>query len=330
MQGLPLKIHKSVCMNNNSGKYLALSGGIGGAKLALGLSHCLQGPQLMVVANTGDDFEHLGLAISPDIDTLLYTLADMNNTELGWGRRDESWNFADACEQVGLDTWFRLGDRDLAIHMYRSKRLKEGASLSQVIRELCVRFNIKADIVPMSDSPVRTIVESDLGTLAFQEYFVKNRCEPKVSAIRFAGIEAAMPAPAFLQCLQDEQLQAIIICPSNPFLSVQPILSLPTLLEKIKAAGKPVIVVSPLVQGQSLKGPTAKLMQELNLVCDVRTIAELYKDVASAIVIDKQDEAAINDIGSMGLVVHSANIIMNNLQDKIDLAQDLINLSRSL
>jgi LPPG:FO 2-phospho-L-lactate transferase len=317
-------------MNNNSGKYLALSGGIGGAKLALGLSHCLGDAQLTVIANTGDDFEHFGLAISPDIDTLLYTLADMNNTELGWGRRDESWNFAEACKQLGLETWFRLGDRDLAIHMYRSQRLKEGASLSQIIKELCTRLDVQTDIVPMSDMPVRTMVESDIGTLAFQEYFVKNRCKPRVSAIHFSGIEEALPAPAFLDCLEDEQLQAIIICPSNPFLSVQPILSLPGLRQRIKTSARPVIVVSPIVQGKSIKGPTSKLMQELDLTCDVKTIAELYQDIATNIVIDRQDEAATDDIEAMGIKVHSANIMMNSLQDKIDLAQALINFSHSL
>ena len=216
-------------MNTGSEKYLAISGGVGGAKLALGLSHILHDSQLTVIANTGDDFEHFGLHISPDIDTLLYTLADLNNIELGWGRRDEGWNFAEASAQLGMDTWFKLGDKDLAIHIYRSNRLAAGASLSQVVSELCARLNLKADIVPMTDAAVRTMVECELGTLPFQEYFVRNRCEPRVREIRFDGIEKARPSEAFLSCLDDEKLQAIIICPSNPFLSVQPILSLPGL-----------------------------------------------------------------------------------------------------
>jgi LPPG:FO 2-phospho-L-lactate transferase len=317
-------------MNTGSEKYLALSGGIGGAKLALGLQHCLDKSQLTIVANTGDDFEHLGLAISPDIDTLLYTLADLNNQELGWGRRDESWNFAEASKQIGLDTWFSLGDRDLAIHLYRSQRLREGANLSQIVEELCKRFRIQANIVPMSDSAVRTMVDTNIGTLPFQEYFVKNRCKPIVSDIRFDGIEKARPAQAFLECLDDSNLNAIIICPSNPFLSVNPILSLPSLKEKINAVGKPVIVVSPIVQGNSIKGPTAKLMQELNLECSVETIASLYKDIASAIVIDNADKSAIDDIKSTGLEILSANIVMNSLQDKISLANEVLDFSRSL
>ena len=317
-------------MNKNSEKYIALSGGIGGAKLALGLSHTLASSQLMVVANTGDDFEHLGLSISPDIDTLLYTLADLSNTELGWGRRDETWNFAQTCEQIGMDTWFKLGDRDLAIHLYRSQRLKEGASLSLVVEELCSRFKVGSTIVPMSDLPVRTVVESDIGTLSFQEYFVKNKCVPRVSTIRFEGLEEARPSPAFMEGLDDEALQAIIICPSNPFLSVQPILSLPGLKEKIQSTGRPVIVVSPVIDGQSVKGPTIKLMEELGLICNVRTIAELYKDIATAIVVDTLDESFSNDINSMGLKVHSTRILMTDLQDKINLAQDICKFSRNL
>ncbi len=330
MYARPPRDSLHVSMNNNTEKYLAISGGIGGAKLALGLSHHLSGSQLTVIANTGDDFEHFGLYISPDVDTLIYTLAGINNTELGWGRRDESWNFADTCRQLDLDTWFRLGDRDLAIHLYRSMRLREGVSLSQIVRELCQRFRVTTRIVPMSDMPVRTILESDMGTLAFQEYFVKNRCKPRVSEVRFDGLENAVPSPGFLECLEDHDLQAIIICPSNPFLSVLPILSLPGLKERIKSSGKPVIVVSPIVSGQSIKGPTSKLMQELNMTCEVLTIAGLYRDIATAIVIDSQDESASDEITAMGLVVHSTNIIMKDLQDKISLAREVTRFSHSL
>ena len=312
------------------GKYLAISGGIGGAKLALGLSHALDPAQLTVVANTGDDFIHHGLNISPDIDTLLYTLADLNNTELGWGRRDETWGFAEACEQLGMDTWFRLGDKDLAIHLYRTERMRQGASLSEVINELRVKFKVRAEIVPMSDTPVATIVESDIGTLSFQEYFVKNRCKPKVSKIHFAGINEAAPARAFLQILDDEELQGIIICPSNPFLSIDPILSLPGIKEKIKKSAKPVLVVSPVVDGQSLKGPTSKLMHELNLSCNVLSIAEIYHDIATAIIIDTSDKFAIEQIESLGLSVLSTNIIMNELEEKIELGRQLIELCTSL
>lgn len=297
--------------------------------MALGLSHVLDPSQLTVIANTGDDFIHQGLNISPDIDTLLYTLADLNNTELGWGRRDETWGFAEACEELGMETWFRLGDKDLAIHLYRTERLREGAKLGQVISELCAKFRIPADIVPMCDTPVATIVETDIGTLSFQEYFVKNRCAPKVSKINFEGINEAEPAPAFLQILDDEELRGIIICPSNPFLSVNPVLSLPGLKEKIKKTSRPVLVVSPVVNGQSLKGPTQKLMNELNLNCNVLSIAEIYRDIATTLVIDPSDESAIKEIESKGLSVLSTNIIMNKLEDKVELARELIELTTS-
>ncbi len=318
---------KYVNTNMSSNKYLALSGGIGGAKLALGLDHCLAKSQLTVVANTGDDFEHLGLTISPDIDTLLYTLADLNNTELGWGRRDETWNFFDACKELGLETWFRLGDKDLATHIYRSQRMREGASLSQIVKELSERLNISSNIVPMSDEPVRTILKCDSATLSFQEYFVKNRCEPRVSEIYFEGVEKARCSQGLLDCLNDEKLQAIFICPSNPFLSIDPILAIPSLKESIKATGRPVIVVSPLIGGKSIKGPTTKLMQELDHDCDVKTIADLYRDIATTIVIDNQDENAVEEIKSIGLKVLVTNTLMNCLQDKINLAESLINYS---
>lgn len=317
-------------MNGSSDRFLALSGGIGGAKLALGLSHVLEKTQLTVIANTGDDFEHFGLYISPDVDTLIYTLADINNTKLGWGRRDETWNFMDACGEVGLDTWFRLGDRDLAVHLYRSNRLKQGATLSDIVRELCAGFSVRSEIIPMSDHPVRTIVETDSGILPFQEYFVKHRCKPRVAAIHFEGIDEAMPAPGFLKRLQDPGLRAIIICPSNPFLSVHPILSLPGIKQDFKTGVRPVIVVSPIVQGQALKGPTTKLMRELKLETDVVTIAGIYKDIADAVVIDTQDTEFTQEIESMGITVHTANIVMRTLQDRINLAKDVVKFAHDL
>lgn len=313
-------------MNTGNEHYLAISGGIGGAKLVLGLSHVLPAGGLTVIANTGDDFEHLGLTISPDMDTLLYTLAGINNTELGWGRADESWNFAAACAQIGMDTWFRLGDRDLAVHLYRSQRLRAGASLSEVTSELCQRFGVQVAIVPMSDTPVRTLVECERGTLAFQEYFVKYRCEPRVKAIRYAGIDNASPARVLSERIDDAGLRAIIICPSNPFLSIAPVLAVPGLRAKLAACGKPVIVVSPVVDGQSLKGPTAKMMGELDLACSVETIASLYRDIATIVVIDHQDAGLAGKITSMGLRVHCTDIIMQDLQDKVRLATELCRL----
>jgi LPPG:FO 2-phospho-L-lactate transferase len=317
-------------MNSNTEKYLALSGGVGGAKLALGLSHVLDTEQLLVVANTGDDFQHLGFSVSPDIDTLIYTLSGLNNRELGWGRQDESWNFMQACEELGMETWFQLGDKDLALHLFRTQALSQGLTLSKVTDELCKRFDIKTRIVPMSDDPVKTFINTTTGTLPFQEYFVKHRCLPEVTGIEYEGIDKAKMSSSFGQYLNDPALQAVIICPSNPFLSVQPILSLPLVRKKMKEIMPPVIVVSPIVEGEALKGPTAKMMKELNIDCDVNGIVELYADIADGIVIDNKDSVHVEKIESRGIKVHTSNIVMQSLQDRIDLAREVVQFSKTL
>ncbi|MBL1141081.1 MAG: 2-phospho-L-lactate transferase [Proteobacteria bacterium] len=314
----------------NTEKYIALSGGVGGAKLALGLSHVLDTEQLLLVANTGDDFQHLGLSVSPDIDTLVYTLSGLNNKKLGWGRQDESWNFMQACEELEMDTWFRLGDKDLALHLFRTQALSQGLTLSEVTNELCKRFNIKTQIVPMSDDPIKTFVNTSMGTLPFQEYFVKYQCLPEVTGIEYKGIDNAKMAPSFDQYLNDPALQAIIICPSNPFLSVQPILSIPAVKNKLKKIMKPVIIVSPIVEGEALKGPTAKMMKELNIDCDVNGVVELYADIADGIVIDNKDSVYVEKIESRGIKVHTSNIVMQSLQHRIDLAKDVVEFSKML
>ncbi len=316
-------------MNSNTEKYLALSGGVGGAKLALGLSQVLNEEQLLVVVNTGDDFQHLGVSISPDIDTLIYTLSGLNNKQLGWGRQDESWHFMQACEELGMETWFRLGDKDLALHLFRTQALAQGLTLSEVTMELRKRLNIKTQIVPMSDDPVKTFVNTTIGTLPFQEYFVKYRCEPEVTGLEYKGIDDAKISYSFDQYLNDPALQAIIICPSNPFLSVQPILSLPLVRKKLKEIVQPVIVVSPIVEGQALKGPTTKMMGELNIECDVNGIVDLYADIADGIIIDNKDSTYVKEIESRGIKVHTGNIVMQSLQDRIDLAREVIQFSKT-
>ena len=317
-------------MNSNTEKYLALSGGVGGAKLALGLSHVLDTEQLLVVVNTGDDFQHLGLSVSPDIDTLIYTLSGLNNRELGWGRQDESWNFMQACEELGMETWFRLGDKDLALHLFRTQGLAQDLTLSEVTRELCKRFNIKTQIIPMSDDSVKTFVKTTMGTLPFQEYFVKHRCLPEVTGLEFEGIDSAKMSSLFDQYLDDPALQAVIICPSNPFLSIQPILSLSNVRKKLKEIMRPVIIVSPIVEGQALKGPTAKMMKELDFDCDVCGVVDFYADIADGIVIDIKDSAYVEEIESRGVKVHTSNIVMQSLQDRKDLAREVIRFSKTL
>ena len=251
---------------------LALSGGVGGAKLALGLYRVLPPDTLTVVANTGDDFEHLGLAISPDLDTLLYTLSGQANPELGWGRRGETWTFMAALEALGGETWFRLGDGDLATHVERTRRLKAGESLSAISTISAAGSASRARLLPMSDDQVRTRLRTDAGWLDFQDYFVRLRCEPIVRELAFAGAGDARPHPDFLAALADPKLRAVVLCPSNPFISIDPILAVPGVRAALRACRAPVVAVSPIVAGQAVKGPTAKMMAELGLPVDAATL----------------------------------------------------------
>ena len=297
---------------------LALSGGIGGAKLALGLYRILPPGALTVVANTGDDFEHLGLAISPDIDTLLYTLAGLDNPELGWGRRDETWTFMAALERLGGETWFNLGDSDLATHVERTRRLAAGESLSQITDDFRRRLGISARLVPMSDDRVRTRLRTDEGWLDFQDYFVRQHCAPVVREIAFAGTDEARPQPAFLAALADKDLRAVVICPSNPFISIDPILSLPGVREALRACTAPVIAVSPIIGGKAVKGPTAKMMAELGLPVDAAAVARHYGDILDLYVVDETDTAKVR---GLDVPVIFARTLMLSLEDREALAR---------
>ncbi len=300
--------------------FVALSGGVGGAKLSLGLAGML-GARLSVIVNTGDDFEHLGLAISPDADTALYTLAGLVNPETGWGRRDETWTFMRALEALGGPTWFKLGDGDLATHVDRTARLRAGATPTGVCAHLAARLGIAAHILPMSDAPVRTMVETDQGTLAFQEYFVRAQCRPAVRGIRFEGAEAARPTPQIAQALAAPTLRGIVICPSNPWLSVDPILAVPGLRAALRAAGAPVIAVSPIVAGKAVKGPAAKIMAELGLQVDAPAVARHYGDLIDGFVLDAQDAALAKAIDRPVLVTDT---IMRTAEDKVALARECL------
>lgn len=301
-----------------SGRVVALSGGVGGAKLALGLAGVLDPGRLVVVANTGDDFRHLGLAISPDIDTLVYTLAGLADPVQGWGRRDESWNFMTAFGQLGGETWFRLGDADLAMHVARTCRLAAGESLSAITRDIGRHLGIASAIVPMSDDPVRTRLCTDAGWLEFQDYFVRRRCEPRVSQIVHDGAEAAAPAADFMKALAAADLRAVVICPSNPFLSVAPILALPGVRAALRACRAPVLAVSPLVGGAAVKGPTAKIMAELGLEVSNDTVLRSYAGLVDALVVDVSDAPARQDAGGVEIVV--APTLMRDAESRAALA----------
>ena len=310
-------------------RYLAITGGVGGAKLALGLCHLLSPAALSLVVNTGDDFEHLGLHVAPDLDTLMYTLAGLSNPDTGWGRVGESWQCLETLRTLGGEAWFRLGDRDLAVHLQRSARLRSGASLSVVTAELFAALGIAHRAMPMSDQPVRTLVHCDAGTLAFQHYFVRERCAPRVSGFSFAGADSAHPAPGVLEALADPALRGVIICPSNPFLSVDPILAVPGLREAITACRAPVIAVSPIVAGAALKGPTAKIMEEMALPQTAATVAAHYGDLIDGFIIDHSDHELLAEIAADRLRVTSAQSVMVTLDDKINLAHTALDFLES-
>jgi LPPG:FO 2-phospho-L-lactate transferase len=306
---------------------VALSGGIGGAKLALGLSLVLDPADVVVVANTGDDFQHLGLSISPDIDTVMYTLAGINNPVTGWGRRDETWRFMEALEQLGGETWFRLGDTDLATNMERTRRLAAGDTLSNITADFCRRLGVRCRVLPMSDDSVRTRVKTGQGWLDFQDYFVRYQCAPVVEGFVFAGVESAAPSPGFLAALHDPALRAVVICPSNPFISIDPILSLRSIRDALRTCAAPVVAVSPIIGGQAVKGPTAKMMRELGLSVTAATVGERYADLLDGYVVDHRDT---RDLNLSGVAIRATKTLMQTLDDRRHLATAVLGLADEL
>ncbi len=309
-----------------TGRVLALSGGVGGAKLAVGLARVVGAERLTVVCNTGDDFEHLGLHISPDLDSVMYALADKSDAERGWGRADEGWRFMEALGELGGEDWFRLGDRDLATHVERSRRLGMGEALTEITEELCRALGILPRVAPMTNDPVRTVVVTESGELAFQHYFVRDRCVPAVRGFRFDGIATARPSAPFSEALDDPALTAIIICPSNPFVSVDPIFALPGIEQRLGGRRAPIVAVSPIVGGQALKGPAAKMMAELGMPQTALEVARYYagRRLLDGLVIDHLDaglETAIRDLGVAVLVTQT---VMTSVEDKTTLATECL------
>jgi len=311
-------------------KVLALSGGVGGAKLALGLSKVLAPEQLAIVANTGDDFEHLGLPICPDLDTVMYTLAGVNNLEQGWGLADESRQAMAMLKTYAAPDWFQLGDKDIGTHLVRRLLLAEGKTLSEVSAHLCRQLGIEHTLLPMSDDPVRTWVDTEPGELPFQTYFVRERCQPAVRGFRFEGIETAKVQPEFMALLGDPGLSAILICPSNPFVSVAPILGLAGVRAAMRNSKAPVIAVSPIVAGTAIKGPAAKMMAEMKVPLSAVGVAEYYGDLLDGFVIDEADADQAARIERMGIKVLVAPTVMKSLQDRIDLARVMLEFAMRL
>lgn len=301
-------------------RVVVLTGGVGGAKLVEGLQQVVPGPQLTAIVNTGDDFEHLGLPISPDIDTLLYTLAGLANTSLGWGREGETWSFMAAIKSLGGEEWFNLGDGDLALHVLRRMAKDGGQPLSAIVKGFARHWGIGLAILPMSDDPVATWLETDAGLLSFQRYFVQQRCEPRVSAIRFEGAEQAKPALGVVEALAAADM--ILLAPSNPWLSIDPLLAVPGLYRALKDRRAPLIAVSPLVGGKAVKGPTAKLMGELGLQVTNQSIADHYGDLLDGMVVHEGDAASGN------LAIGVTDTLMKQAEDRRRVALAAMDLAR--
>jgi len=305
----------------------ALCGGVGGAKLADGLLRVLPPDCLGLIVNTGDDFEHLGLHVSPDIDTVVYTLSGLANPATGWGRRDESWNFMQALQALGGPTWFRLGDGDLAMHVQRTQRLAQGEPLSAITADIAQRLGIAARLLPMSDGRLRTRVRTDNGWIDFQDYFVRQQCQPTVREIGFDGAAACTPAPGVAELLAQAQLEAIVICPSNPYLSVAPVLAVPGLRGLLRAAGVPIVAVSPLIAGAAVKGPTAKIMAELGHASSAAEVARYYEGLIDGFVLDERDAALAARIG---VPVRLCDTLMQSADDRQRVARHTLQLAGEL
>lgn len=305
---------------------VALAGGVGGAKLTDGLARSLSAEALTVVVNTGDDFTHLGLRISPDLDTVVYTLAGLADPDHGWGRADETWRALGTMEQLGGPTWFQLGDLDLGLHLFRTHALSAGQPLSEVTERVRRAFGVPVEVLPMTDDPVSTVVESDEGDLAFQDYFVRHHFEPRVRGFRFVGAAASRPAPGVLPAI--ERADLVVVCPSNPWVSIDPILAVPSIREALR--DKLVIAVSPIVGGRALKGPAAKMCRELGWEPSATTVAEHYRELLTGFVLDVQDINQKEDVAALGMHAEALQTVMKTSDDRVQLAEQLLKFAKTI
>lgn len=308
-------------------RVVALAGGVGGAKLVFGLSKILETGQFSAVINTGDDFTYLGLDISPDIDSVVYSLAGLTNIETGWGRKEETWNCLTVLKELDAESWFKVGDKDLALHLERTNLLRRGLTLTEVTRRLCGRLGVRHDVLPMSDDPIHTIVDTyELGEIPFQEYFVKHHFQPRYKQIRYDGIQSACLSNQARNALEAADL--VIICPSNPWLSIFPILALDGVKDILKR--KITVAVSPIIGNTAVKGPAAKIFEELGLTPSALSVSNLYKGLLSGFVLDALNENEQEEIRSFGIIPFATNIFMNSDTDKQRLAQEVLGFALTL
>jgi LPPG:FO 2-phospho-L-lactate transferase len=308
-----------------------LCGGVGGAKLADGFQQLLLPGQLHIIVNTGDDFEHRGLPICPDLDTVLYTLAGVADATQGWGRAEESWQVQEQWRDLGVETWFRLGDRDIALHLLRRESQAQGMRLTQITRALAQRFGVESELLPMCDAPAPTIVLTETGEMSFQEYFVRHQCRPAVRGFRYGSAGAGALPLEVREALGDAHLDGIVLCPSNPYLSIAPILAVPGMRDCLKRARAraPVIAVSPIIGGAAVKGPAAKIMRELDLPVSPLQIAREYGDFLDAMLIDDSDAGLVQLREPNDPRLIAAPIMMRSQEERRALAEVCMELLRS-
>ncbi len=305
-------------------KLTALAGGVGAAKLLSGLSELFAPRNLTIIVNTGDDFRWMGLYVCPDLDTILYTLSGQANPETGWGVAADTFRCLEFLNRLGCDPWFRVGDVDLATHLYRTHRLAEGKTLSAVTEALAQRYGIGSAVLPMSDAHVPTLIHTDEGTLGFQDYFVRRRCSPRVLGFSSERIEAALPSPGVLEAIYGAD--AIVVCPSNPYLSIGPILAVPGVRAALCATSATIVAVSPIVAGEALKGPAADIMRQLDTPASAVTVARLYADFLDRIVIDRRDASLLSEIEAMGIGAIAVETIMHDRASRVALAGALLRM----
>jgi len=309
-----------------SGCIALFCGGVGGAKMAAGFAATLAASDLQIIVNVGDDFEFCGLNISPDLDTVMYTLADRHDAEKGWGLRGETWTTMQRLIELGGPSWFQLGDQDIATHLWRTSLLRQGQSLSDVTHTLSRAHGIAHSIVPATDERLRTQIRTGDGLLDFQDYFVRLRAQPVALEILYAGAEHARPSPALRDCLAHPSLRAIVLAPSNPWLSLGPMLAIPGVKETLGRRGLPVIAVSPIIAGKAVKGPAAKLLGELGAEITVYGVAQFYRNVATHFVIDQQDAMHADRIRALGMKVHCTDILIPSPARQRSLAEELLDM----